>query len=356
MFDLLFNVPKGALVLIDEPEISLHVVWQLAFIPDVQRIASLSGFRFIVATHSPQIINDAWARAVRLARGSALFMKEALNENTLFNTLAMARQNVASLILVVEGEDDYFLLKAHHNSADLLLIPGRGRPTTLATAELADKRGLAGVRFLVDSDYDRFSSTAQAHPSNVLFSTHHDLIMDALLADVQTFNRLIAAYARGAERRGIEVDVDLIRRRAFALAASVAPFRIVNERNSLELNLAKFPFGKVASMSPTQTELATLVIERTNTALTVDLLVGEIGQERAHHDSPVELLVGDHDLFRALARVLREHGATATADALFTSFLAAVTCAQVMATNWYETVMNWGRRNSRTPFLCPCAA
>lgn len=66
MFDLLFNVPRGALVLIDEPEISLHVIWQLAFIPDVRRIAELAGFRFVVATHSPQIINDAWKRAIRL--------------------------------------------------------------------------------------------------------------------------------------------------------------------------------------------------------------------------------------------------------------------------------------------------
>lgn len=66
MFDLLFNVPEGALVMIDEPEISLHVVWQLTFIPDVQKIAALAGFRFIVATHSPQIINDAWDRAVPL--------------------------------------------------------------------------------------------------------------------------------------------------------------------------------------------------------------------------------------------------------------------------------------------------
>ncbi|MFD4368674.1 AAA family ATPase [Rhodococcus sp. NPDC058521] len=73
MFDLLFNVQKGSLVMIDEPEISLHVVWQLAFIPDVQRIADLSGFRFVVATHSPQIINDSWNRAVRLGPETAEF-------------------------------------------------------------------------------------------------------------------------------------------------------------------------------------------------------------------------------------------------------------------------------------------
>lgn len=66
MFDLLLNVEDGATVLIDEPEISLHVAWQLSFIPDVRKIADLVGFRFLVATHSPYIINDEWDRAVDL--------------------------------------------------------------------------------------------------------------------------------------------------------------------------------------------------------------------------------------------------------------------------------------------------
>lgn len=73
IIDLLFNVPRGAVVLIDEPEISLHIVWQLAFIPDVRRIAALAGFRFVVATHSPQIINDEWDRAIRLGPPEVAF-------------------------------------------------------------------------------------------------------------------------------------------------------------------------------------------------------------------------------------------------------------------------------------------
>ncbi|WP_434744571.1 AAA family ATPase [Streptomyces sp. A-14] len=60
VYDLLFNVPLGALVLIDEPEISLHVSWQKGFITDLRKIASLVRFRTIVATHSPQIAGK-WA-------------------------------------------------------------------------------------------------------------------------------------------------------------------------------------------------------------------------------------------------------------------------------------------------------
>ncbi|OBG68946.1 MULTISPECIES: AAA family ATPase [unclassified Mycobacterium] len=66
MYDLLFNVPQGALVLVDEPEISLHVAWQKSFIQDIDRIAQLADLRFMIATHSPQIINKSWDRTAEL--------------------------------------------------------------------------------------------------------------------------------------------------------------------------------------------------------------------------------------------------------------------------------------------------
>jgi energy-coupling factor transporter ATP-binding protein EcfA2 len=65
-YELLFQAQRGSLVLIDEPEISLHVAWQKAFLNDIVRIAQVSSLRFIVATHSPQIINKWWSRAIAL--------------------------------------------------------------------------------------------------------------------------------------------------------------------------------------------------------------------------------------------------------------------------------------------------
>ncbi len=65
-YDLLFNVEPETLVLIDEPEISLHVAWQQEFLDDISQIADLVGLRFIVATHSPQIIHKWWSRTVPL--------------------------------------------------------------------------------------------------------------------------------------------------------------------------------------------------------------------------------------------------------------------------------------------------
>lgn len=69
VYDLLFNAPSNSLVLIDEPEISLHVAWQQRFLADVAKISEIASLRFVVATHSPQIIHKWWARTVRLAPG-----------------------------------------------------------------------------------------------------------------------------------------------------------------------------------------------------------------------------------------------------------------------------------------------
>lgn len=55
-FELLFELKSNSLILIDEPELSLHVAWQKQFIPDLQRIIELNAFDVILATHSPQLI------------------------------------------------------------------------------------------------------------------------------------------------------------------------------------------------------------------------------------------------------------------------------------------------------------
>ena len=57
-YDLLFRVRPNTVVLIDEPELSLHVRWQKTFLPDLKQIVELSGFDAVVATHSPFIVGD----------------------------------------------------------------------------------------------------------------------------------------------------------------------------------------------------------------------------------------------------------------------------------------------------------
>lgn len=60
LYELLFKVPPRSVVLIDEPEISLHIAWQQEFLNDLLEITQVSDFDVIIATHSPDIIHDRW--------------------------------------------------------------------------------------------------------------------------------------------------------------------------------------------------------------------------------------------------------------------------------------------------------
>ncbi|MDR1949273.1 MAG: AAA family ATPase [Spirochaetaceae bacterium] len=58
LYELIFKTKNEAIVLIDEPETSMHVAWQQLFLKDLEQIGKLNSLSFLVATHSPDIIGD----------------------------------------------------------------------------------------------------------------------------------------------------------------------------------------------------------------------------------------------------------------------------------------------------------
>ncbi len=66
LYELLFKLKKNALVLVDEPEISLHVAWQEKFLPDLAEMVKLSEVDVLIATHSSEIIGEHWDLTVEL--------------------------------------------------------------------------------------------------------------------------------------------------------------------------------------------------------------------------------------------------------------------------------------------------
>lgn len=68
LYDLLFNVEPNSLVLIDEPELSLHVSWLVDFLKDIENIIELADLDILMATHSPDLINNRWDLTVELKK------------------------------------------------------------------------------------------------------------------------------------------------------------------------------------------------------------------------------------------------------------------------------------------------
>lgn len=65
-YELLFKIAPGSLILIDEPELSLHIGWQNEFLKDLLKVIDLVDFDVLIATHSPDIISDRWDLTVQL--------------------------------------------------------------------------------------------------------------------------------------------------------------------------------------------------------------------------------------------------------------------------------------------------
>ncbi len=82
-FLLLFYTEPGSVVVLDEPEISLHVCWQQKLGRFFLDICRIRGIQMIVATHSPQVIHDLWdsAKELRPANARAHHIRRHLQPN-----------------------------------------------------------------------------------------------------------------------------------------------------------------------------------------------------------------------------------------------------------------------------------
>lgn len=63
---LIFSRKNSGLILIDEPEISLHPEWQESLLDILSSIQKISNFEILVATHSPILIGNRWDDVIEL--------------------------------------------------------------------------------------------------------------------------------------------------------------------------------------------------------------------------------------------------------------------------------------------------
>ena len=104
-YDLLFRVRSNTIVLLDEPELSLHVAWQKRFLPDLLKIVQLSNFDALVATHSPYVVGDR----TDLMTGLGVFSSMPCgykDPGSIAAEVMMTRMVHGGAFLVVEGVTD----------------------------------------------------------------------------------------------------------------------------------------------------------------------------------------------------------------------------------------------------------
>lgn len=70
-YTILFHASAGSVLIIDEPEISLHVSWQQMLGDYFNDICRVRKVQIIVTTHSPQVVHDKWDLSKELVRKNA---------------------------------------------------------------------------------------------------------------------------------------------------------------------------------------------------------------------------------------------------------------------------------------------
>lgn len=66
LYTLLFDVEEDSIILIDEPEISFHMSWQVMFFSVLKQILKNKHAQYIIATHSPQMFELDFDNAIDL--------------------------------------------------------------------------------------------------------------------------------------------------------------------------------------------------------------------------------------------------------------------------------------------------
>lgn len=70
LYHLIFEVSDNSILMIDEPENSLHVAWQNSMIDEIKQLAEVKNIQVIVATHSPVIVGERWSECIDLYENS----------------------------------------------------------------------------------------------------------------------------------------------------------------------------------------------------------------------------------------------------------------------------------------------
>lgn len=280
-------------------------------------------------------------------------MREALGPTALANLIRMIRSESPNPILVVEGEDDKFVVEPHLDS-HVRVLPGNigKRSIVLVANELSLER----LFFLLDKDLDEvIPADGTELPQHVVRSNSHDILMDLVSADSSYLERAVRALTRKAspQREQLPSAQTLIDT-SFDLAWCLVPVRIANQRYRFGIKLRDFPYGALSSVSPTWEEVAQTAAFKRSREVSVPDLLEAIELERSAALELGRELVGDHDFFGAVSRVLKEFGADKiTREHVETAFLATIDCALVAKAKWAAELDLLMQNQGLRAFDCP---
>lgn len=277
-------------------------------------------------------------------------MKSYENHNTFHNFIAMLSGYHSNLLIVVmEGDDDPFLLKDWVSSSVIVRRGEGGKGQILRVAQRFAAEGNDRIRFVVDRDYDDYAVPSVVYPNNVVVSRYHDCFVDVLSVNQRLLGQVID-YCLDTRRRSdgkravpaSAVSVSSLVDRAFELASMVAACRIVDLQGALNLNFKAFKFAKHSNEMLDASYIMrwlhigsgcsdVVINERCDQAERIASKLGSL-------DFP---LVGDHDLFAAVNYIVSKHGSSLSDKVIRSSVITSISVLVLRELIWCNFLEDW---------------
>ena len=264
-----------------------------------------------------------------------------------YSTLLLLSQS--GPVIMVEGDDDILIFEHITTPKVKIVASSGGKSRVLTVAKMAEHQGLDRAHFLIDSDYDSYEQKIIDYPSNVTSSEHHDCFIDLIADDLLPLQTTIHSKLLRAKKQPngscttntnsatIQVLADAIR-----IASALGAVRIVSVHFSLRLNIQTYNIFKL--------EPETITAHHAYKHLCPNNIVPP-ETERQHFQMIEDTLndfksssfprVGDHDLLRAVSRILNSRHIQAKEEELRCATLSQISPAEFRKVRWFQDLLKW---------------
>ena len=270
-----------------------------------------------------------------------------ITAETEYSTLLLLSQT--GPVIMVEGADDRLIFEHITAPKVKIVASSGGKSRVLNVARMAEDQGLDRAHFLIDSDYDSYKQKIVDYPSNVISSEHHDCFIDLIADDLFPLQTTIHSKLLRAKKRpnhsfatnDYSTDIQVLAE-AIRIASALAAVRIVSTHFSLKLNLQTY---NIFELSP-----KTITAHHAYKHLCPNNTLPP-QTERQHFQVIEDTLndfksstfprIGDHDLLKAIIRLLNINLIQANEEELRCATLSQISPAKFRKVRWFQDLLKW---------------
>ncbi|MDR0960630.1 MAG: DUF4435 domain-containing protein [Propionibacteriaceae bacterium] len=281
-------------------------------------------------------------------------MREYLNSDRQFDEIELLVRSGNLPVLVLEGADDRSLIEEHWENSRLVVAVG-GKREVLKIADKVTKQGLSGVYFLIDRDYDTFSSGVSEYPENVFCSDNHDIFMDLVYGDPNIIIKVIKRQINKADRKQVipeGMESEKVRDKAISNAGYLGIIRSVNQDYNFGLNCKGFSFFHYKNEEIDFSTVLNGVLRCSGCDEVKEDSVREAAGFKFTKLTHYSCYISDHDFLSALSWLLKKYSVNLKPEALRDQFIMGVTCDSIKSTKWYSEIFTLCKTGEYMGFSC----